>query len=182
MIKNYSRGFINLIALILIVFLIGGAGVFLFKNKKTENKKTDNWLTYENTTYHYQIRYHPQFHAQGKNEPPYPPPPTGMSFSRRWENNEWCDFGIMASTDADGFKGEIDNIRQQGSEVESQATIAGVSTIVFDAQGGDAINRSYYLTRDGAHFRFGYNYRPAAKYSQECADVVIKMVSSFKFL
>jgi hypothetical protein len=191
--KRNSKGVISLILLILIALLVGG-GAFYFIYKKQpvkigqpsktseESKIPDDWLTYENSTYHYQINYPSDFHAQGENEPPYPAPPAGKSFSYRWDNNEYCDFGILVATDADGYSGEIENIRQQGNDVESQGTVDGVPAIIFDAMGGDAISRSYYLTKDNVHFRFGYNYRIAAKYSQDCADIVSLMVSSFKFV
>ncbi|MDD5415410.1 MAG: hypothetical protein PHE48_00180 [Candidatus Daviesbacteria bacterium] len=202
MIKKHSQGFINPISLVLIAFLVIGVGIFFFlKNKgitnappsptespaptqsQTENSQIpDDWLTFKNTTYLYQINYPPQFHAQGDKEPPYPPPPVSKSFTLKYDNGEWCDFAIVASTNIEGFRGEIASIREQGKDTESLTTIAGVAAFVFDAQGGDAINRTYYLDQNNPRLRMGYNYRPAGKYSQECADIVTKMVSSFKFL
>ena len=193
--KKQFQGFVLPIALVLVALLaVGALTFFLLKNKKipnipslkpsgqTENNQIpDGWLTYENPTYHYKISYPPQFHAQGKNEPPYPPPPTGMSFTKKWDNGEWCDFAILVAPGVNGFEAEIESIRKEAKEVETTTTLAGLPTSIFDAQGGDAINKTYYLTKGTTQYRFGYNYRPAAKYSQECADVVTKMVSSFKF-
>lgn len=199
---KFQKGFVVALLPILIVFLIVGAGsLYFLKNSKIKigsspsttsptgakpgsegNQIPNDWLVYQNETYSYQISYPPNFHAQGDKEPPYPPPPVTKSFTFKYDNGEWCDFTILASTNIEGFKGEISSIRGEGKETESLAIVAGVTAIVEDAQGGDAINRTYYLDQNNPHLRMGYNYRPAGKYSQECADIVSKMVSSFSFL
>ncbi len=202
--SKLQKGFIVAWLPILIILLIVGAGSFYFlkdsnvkigkapftftssptgaESKGGENQTPENWLVYQNETYSYQISYPPTFHAQGDNEPPYPPPPVSKAFTLRYDNGEWCDFTIFASTNIEGFKGEISSIREQGKDTESLVPVAGVNAIVFDAQGGDAIDRSYYIDQNNPHLRMGYNYRPAGKYSQECADTVSKMISSFKLL
>ena len=193
-----TRGFAPIIYILVALLLIGGAFYFLRNssqkggsgkpalefNTKPEQKESQipsSWLTYKNPVYNYEIKYHPDFHAQEGNEPPYPPPPTGMSFNRTWDNNEWCSFQILVFTDTDGFKGEIESIRKEGKDIEAQTMVNGISAITFDAMGGEAIDKTYYLDHDSKHFRMGYNYKVAGKYSQDCADVVTKMISSFKF-
>jgi hypothetical protein len=183
-----QKGFAMVLLPILLVLLVVGAGaVYFLKTSKVKtgeesNQASDDWLVYKNETYSYQISYPPNFHAQGDKEAPYPPPPVTKSFTLKYDNGEWCDFMILASTNIEGFKGEISSIRGEGKETESLVNVAGVTAIVFDAQGGDAINRTYYIDQNNPHLRMGYNYRPAGKYSQECADVVTAMVSSFKLL
>ena len=200
--SRFQKGFVVTLLPILVILLIAGAGsLYFLKNSKIKigslppvpsptgvksadegNQASDDWLVYQNKTYSYQISYPPNFHAQGDNEPPYPPPPVSKSFTLKYDNGEWCDFAILASTDIEGFRGEIANIRQQGKDTESLTTLAGVTAFVFDAQGGDAINRSYYLDQNNPRLRMGYNYRPAGKYSQDCANIVSKMISSLRFL
>ena len=199
MTKENTKGFAAIIFILIVLLLVGGGVFFFVKNssqkggnnqptfefntqpEQKESQIPDDWLTYQNPKFNYEIKYHPDFHAQQNNEPPYPPPPTGMSFSRTWDNQEWCSYEILVFTDTDGFGGEIESIRKEGKDIESQATIDGVSAIVFDTMGGEAISRTYYLDKDSKHFRMGYNYKVAGKYSQDCADIVTKMPSSFKF-
>lgn len=142
----------------------------------------DGWLTYTNDTFHYQISYHPDWHAQGENEPPYPPPPAGKSFSYKWDNDEWCDFGILSFNGPDANQGEIDSIRQQGSDVESKTTLDSIQAIVFDTMGGEAISKTFYLVKGDISYRLGYNYKVGGKHGGQCADVVNTMLASFKFL
>ncbi len=186
--KKYLGGFLNLFLLILIALAIVGLIIFAFIKKGGFSPQPDSeeqsseipteWPLYKNPVYLYQIRYHPDFHVQGDNEPPYPPPPAGMSFTKKWDNGEHCDFLILTTLDDNA--GEIESLRQGGSDVEHQTTVSGIDAIYFDHQGGEAIDRSYYLDHKGIYYRFGYNYRPAAKYSQDCADIVSKMVASFE--
>jgi hypothetical protein len=197
--KRSSEGFIELVILVLVVLALGVGGVYFLKSKtgmaelipigpagpeeeEEEAQMPDDWLTYENETYGYKIRYHPEFRPQGENEPPYPAPPVGKGFTYRWDNNEWCDFGILVSVGADAYSGEIENIRERGNDVESEAIIDGEKAIVFDAMGGEAISRSYYVSKNDIQIRFGYNYRVAGKYSQECGERVKLMVDSFEFV
>jgi len=197
--SKFQRGFVALLPILVILLIVGAGSVYFLKYSKAkigslptaltgakpeskDDQISDDWLTYQNKTYSYQISYPPNFHAQGDNEPPYPPPPVSKAFTFKYDNGEWCDFTILASTNIEGFRGEIASIREEGKETESLVPLAEVTAIVFDAQGGDAINRSYYLDQNNPRLRMGYNYRPAGKYSQECANIVSKMVSSFSFL
>ena len=97
--------------IILIILALGAVGTlsFFLLNKNSLPEVTqqvgmekenldDQWLTYTNDSYQYEIKYHRDWHKQEENEPPYPPPPAGMNFSRRWlEPLEVCDFQISSS-------------------------------------------------------------------------------------
>ncbi len=200
--KKLSAGFGSLIFIILIAFLVIGAVLwFVFKGTGSQTSPSsptlpksttpqpqsksaapDDWLTYQNPKYNYQISYPAKFHAQADNEPPYPPPPVSKAFTYKYDNGEWCDFLFLGSVNIEGFKGEISLIRDEGKETESIVPIAGVNAIVFDAQGGEAIDRTYYIDQNNPVLRMGYSYKAAGKYSQDCADIIEKMVASFKFL
>ena len=184
--KNSSRGF-SVIVLFLIILGLILAGVVIYPKIKVLKVNSgaaktravpDNWLTYENQTYYYEIKYPPEFHAQGQGEPPYPPPPAGMSFTFKYDNGEWCDFTIKSLTS--DFFGEMDSLRSDGKNVEHQIKLNTLTGSYFDAQGGEAFNRSYYFFNKGIYYTFGYNYKIGAKYSQNCADTAEKMTSSFK--
>lgn len=196
--QKLSAGVVSLVVLAIIIALVVGGGIVLLRKNiplplggptatpggetNPDNTVPADWPVFKNETYKYQINYPPNFHVQGKNEPPYPPPPVTQSFSFRYDNGEHCDFEILASSNIEGFRGEIAGIREQGRDTESIQTLVGVPVIVFDAQGGNAISRSFYIDQNNPRLRMGYNYEPAAKYSQECGDTVAKMVASFKLL
>jgi len=184
--KN-NRGVAVLLVVAATVLLLGGVLSYLKISVKKNDQQPqlisqipDNWLIYRNPVHNYEIKYPPEFHAQTADEPPYPPPPTGMSFSRNWDNSNWCNLEIITFTDADGFKGEINNLRQRKEDIESQAVIGGVSATVFDTQDSEAIHRSYYFDKETRHFRLGYNYNIAGKYSQDCTEIISRMIASFK--
>lgn len=181
-------GFISILLIFIIIAVIVGLLILLFikkggftfenSNQAEENIIPDNWLTYENPTYFYKIKYEPSFHAQGPNEPPHPPPPAGMSFTKNWDNGEYCDFTMLSSTR--DFFGELKSLQEDEKYTETETKIDNQKALYFDYQGGEALNRSYYLYHKGIYYIFGYNYKVAAKYSQDCADIVSKMVSSFE--
>ena len=185
--KSKIRILIILLLIISVGLIVGYKKWFLQKDNNTSEPnqiedQTESWKTYNNPTYHYSIKYHPDWHAQEENEPPYPPPPVGMSFSRRWnETGESCDFSIMSSNIADNFDGEIENIRQQKERQETTANINGVTAIQFSQSSGDSTTKTFYLTRNNISYRIGYNYSHNKAHQDLCFEVLEKMISTFQF-
>lgn len=190
-----------IIALITLVLIFSGFAFYLItnKNRKTlpetaettlniqitpmEETFSDDWETYINNEYKYQLKYHKKWHKQGDNEPPYPPPPAGMSFSRRGPDPvESCDFAILSSSDSKAYQGEIQSLRDERDYQEIADTLAGVPAIRFISDKNGYYNTSYYLENNGFSYRVGYNYNLTGVNGQECKDVFEKMISSFSFL
>jgi len=148
----------------------------------TSQEDTSDWLVYKNDTYGYRINYHTEWKAQQPGEPPYPPPPEGMNFSRTYSVNppEICGFEILASSIPDNFAGEIESRRgPDGDEEESATTLAGKPAILFSLSNEIQQTASYYLTAEGKELRVGYNIMRGDHFN-DCLEVVEKMLASFE--
>jgi hypothetical protein len=147
------------------------------------------FVSYRNPKFNYQIQWSQEWHKQGDNEPPYPPPPYTMNFSRRFSLNEnppeICDFEIFASEDANAFNGEIkDEISEAGIEHNAAYTF-GVDGITGDLFTQDTDFQkviSIYFRHSTFSFRMGYNLTKTDQTLRECVPTFDKMIQSFQFL
>ncbi|OGV89217.1 hypothetical protein A2Z41_03860 [Microgenomates group bacterium RBG_19FT_COMBO_39_10] len=181
--------------IILIILALGAVGTlsFFLLNKNSLPEVTqqvgmekenldDQWLTYTNDSYQYEIKYHRDWHKQEENEPPYPPPPAGMNFSRRWlEPLEVCDFQISSSDIVDNFEGEIESLSQDTNKQMSQAVIAGQKATKFVSSTENQLVESYYLTYKRNSFSLGFNILRGEHFNT-CQQVFNQMIASFKLL
>ena len=154
------------------------ATIFPSKKPKLQNK----WLTYENKKFDYKINWHIDWHKQDENEPPYPPPPVGINFGRRFDNGDSCDFGIMSSTSKDNFQGEIENLQRDKKYKVASSKIDQVETLEFFYQSDKQLVKSYYFTDNNNAYRMGFNINAQGSNSQLCLNVFKKMVNSFEFI
>lgn len=142
------------------------------------------FLTYRNPKYNYEIKWRQQWHKQADNEPPYPPPPASMTFSRKFSTNppEICDYSILAFDGADNFNAEIESLKKDSTHTQSTKTIAGQKATAFLINNDFQRVETYYFTHKDAAFRMGYNFIKTSRTQQECLPTFEKMTQSFKFL
>lgn len=187
----------KILPLVLVLGLVLVAGFFLFKKNllpenispefsppagEKEETFDDQWLIYTNDKYQYEIKYHLDWKKQGENEPPYPPPPAGMNFSRKWlEPLEVCDFQISSSDLEDNFQGEIESLSQDSEREITQATIGGEKATKFTFSNETQLVENYYFTHNGNAFNLGFNILRGEHFNT-CQQVFEKMITSFKFL
>ena len=181
----------NIILVVILVF-VGLTAIFFTqkqKNPKIELQITpsqeqdfDNqWLTYSNDAYNYEIKYHQDWHKQGENEPPYPPPPAGMNFSRKWESPlEICDFQISASDIETNFDGEAQNLSQNSTYQKTTANIAEENATKFSLSNETQLVESYYFKHNGFSYILGFNILRGPNFNT-CQQVFKMMLASFSF-
>ncbi len=148
----------------------------------TSEAHTDSgWPVYTNDKYGYTINYHPDWHKQENNEPPYPPPPNTMNFSRKWnEPLATCDFEIFSSNTTDGFAGEIDSLSQNPQYAKTSDTIASTPATKFTHQSPTQLVETYYFQKDPNSYRLGYNIGRGDHFDL-CLQTFTQMIASFKF-
>ncbi len=180
---------IKFLAAISLVFLLTGCALKptpsspqAQDNQPSPNlEPTTDWQTYTNPKFGYSIKYHTDWHKQGENEPPYPPPPSGMTFSKKWGSSlDYCDFTISASDIADNFAGEIESLNQNPQYAHSAATFAGVSATKFTHQSPTQLVETYYFQKSPNSYSVGYNIGRGDHFDL-CQSVFNQMLSSFHF-
>ncbi len=152
-------------------------------DKKTENSQYDkDWLEYVNDKFAYKLKYHQDWHKQEDNEPPYPPPPFTMTFSRKFpDGKEWCDFQISLSEGKDSHSGEIESIRSTGQDKESSETIGMINAIKFQSSKGSSSETIYYLNHGNNAIRIGYSFLTNGANQTYCEEIMKKMLTSIEF-
>ena len=139
----------------------------------------DKWKIYENKKYGYKIAWHTDWHKQNDNEPPYPPPPAGMNFSRHFGEGNVCDFEIL-SGNKDDFKAEMES-RSDKEYEKSESSIGGEKAVKFTLKNKIQLVEVYYFDHGKNSYRLGFNIFNKGKEGSICLDVFRKMIKSFKF-
>jgi hypothetical protein len=148
------------------------------------------FVSYSNPKFLYRIQWKQEWRKQGDNEPPYPPPPYSMSFSRKFSEKtdppEICDFSILASEYADGFDGEIAGGYDDEPDIDHKRLyVFGVDSVIgelFSKDNDFQIVKTIYFKHNGSSFRMGYNTVKTARTLEECVPTFEKMIQSFQFL
>lgn len=181
------------IILVLILVFVGFLAVFLTQKQKNpkvelqitpsqEQELNNEWLTYTNDKYAYEIKYHQDWYKQGENEPPYPPPPEGMNFSRKWENPlEICDFQISTSENETDFDGQAQSLSQDSTYQKTTTNIAGEDATKFSISNETQLVESYYFKHNGSAYILGFNILRGNNFNT-CQQVFEQMLASFRFL
>lgn len=181
------------IILVLTLVFVGFLAILLTQNQKNpklelkitpsqEQELAEGWLTYTNDKYAYEIKYHQDWYKQGENEPPYPPPPEGMNFSRKWENPlEICDFQISTSENEADFDGQAQSLAQDSTYQQTATNIAGEDATKFSLSNESQLVESYYFKHNGAAYILGFNILRGNNFNT-CQQVFEQMLASFRFL
>lgn len=181
------------IIFVLILVFVGFTAIFFTQKQKNpklkltitpgqEQELNEEWLAYTNDKYAYEIKYHQDWYKQGENEPPYPPPPAGINFSRKWENPlEICDFQISSSDIVDNFDGEAQSLSQDPSYQQSTVSIAGEEATKFSLSNEAQLVESYYFKHNNNAYILGFNILRGDNFNT-CQQVFEQMLVSFRFL
>jgi hypothetical protein len=148
------------------------------------------FVSYGNPKFFYRIQWKQEWRKQGDNEPPYPPPPYSMSFSRKFSEKtdppEICDFSILASEYADGFDAEIAGGYDDEPDIDHKRLyvfgVDGVIGELFSKDNDFQIVKTIYFKHNKSSFRMGYNLIKTARTLEECVPTFEKMIQSFQFL
>jgi len=144
------------------------------------------FVSYVNPKFNYEIKWRQEWRKQGDNEPPYPPPPASMSFSRKFSTDdtspEICDFSILAFDGADSFDGELES-RINEPEFKQRGFNFGnsLSGSLFMIDNDFQKVKTIYFKHHNAAFRMGYNITKTERTMQECLPTFEKMIDSFRF-
>jgi len=144
----------------------------------------EGFVTYRNDKYKYEIRWRQEWKKQSENEPPYPAPPAGMTFSRNFSNDppEFCGYSILVFDGANSFDGEMEVLKNDDKYRRIGKTIANIKGVAFIVNNDYQHVENYYFSHNDAAYRMGYNFIKTDRTERECLPVFEKMVDSFKFL
>ena len=148
------------------------------------DSEDEGFVTYRNDKYKYEIKWRQGWKKQGENEPPYPPPPAGMTFSRMFSNDppEVCDYSILVFDGASSFDGEIEFLKNDDKYRSISKTIANKKVMAFIVNNDYQHVENYYFSHKDVAYRMVYNFIKTDRTERECLPVFEKMVDSFKFL
>ena len=144
------------------------------------------FVSYVNPKFNYEIKWRQEWHKQGDNEPPYPPPPASMTFSRKFSTDdtapEICDFSILAFDGSNSFDGEIESqIDEPGFKQRSFNFGNSLTGTLFMTDNDYQKVKTIYFRHHNAAFRMGYNMIKTDRTLQECLPTFEKMIDSFRF-
>jgi len=185
--KSVTTIIFSIIGIVFIAIAVYGAA----KKSESDSEKYKGWKTYENKEFEYEVKYLPDWRADIKphpDSPPYPGPPTDVSFFLRSSENEECRINITANVDKEK---EIANLKKYHNAKALKFKINNIEAIRLSLikYSGKAyvatISESIYLTKNNIDYRIsrGSLFKREFKAEQEkiFQETFEKLIQSFKF-